>query len=67
MKIPLSDDELSVWRSRPETKVIWNCLQEYYNTYQSLRTCEVDDVKYHRGIADVMDDLRKIFIYAEKD
>lgn len=54
-------DLMDEWKKLEVTKRIWDYFQRSYDTVEGLRTCDASKIEYHRGQADIMDDLRRIF------
>jgi len=61
----LTKDRHVAWQHNQVTMQIWNKLCHNYNAYQHLRSCEPDKVQYYRCMADMMDDLEKLFVYKD--
>ena len=52
--------DLQRWRNHSITRVIWARLLEHYNP-QAWRSCDIEKIEYHRGQAEIMDELEKLF------
>lgn len=61
-EIPSPDKlELEKWQANPTTMRVWRKLCSSFKPYKALRTCPLDKVEFHRGQAEILDELRKYF------
>ena len=58
-------NQLEEWRAHQVTRLVWKKLCNSYQPYQALRNCRPEDLKYHQGIADVLQDLAELFLDEE--
>jgi hypothetical protein len=65
-EIQLDEDELVAWQRSHQTTQIWRRLISLYNPYQGIRNCEPHKVEYYRCMADMMEELERIFVFKEK-
>lgn len=54
-------DLLDQWRRNRTTEQIWKILQDQYKPHNGLRSCEPEKIEYYRAMADIMEELGKIF------
>lgn len=59
-EILLDKPSLEKWQLNPTTMLVWQKLQASWEV-QAWRSCEHEKIEYWRGVADLMDELRKIF------